>query len=292
MKSCDGYRSNILLYLDGELRGQVLEDFRAHISNCAECRALLGKEEALSRLLHQSRPLYSAPKSVRDRVSAAVSQHGSTADYVSKPLRKGMLHLLKRMTRKTGLRTFGWRPLLAVVPVIVLFLVFVPVVMRQARAMSYVETALATHQNYLDGNLPLQIQSDSPEAVTAWFAGKVPFHVQLPTSQMRGNGKPAYRLTGARLVNYRGNSAALISYEMQRAKISLLITSSKVTVAAGGDVVRSDGLVFHYRNNAGFKVITWTNEGLTYALVSSLPGTARQSCLVCHQAMSDKNNFK
>jgi Sigma-70 region 2 len=69
------------------------------------------------------------------------------------------------------------------------------------------------------------------------------------------------------------------------------VASDKSAVSAGGDQVRSSELIFHYRNNRNFKVITWSNHGLTHALVSSLPGSAQQSSLVCHQNMDDHNTF-
>jgi hypothetical protein len=84
---------------------------------------------------------------------------------------------------------------------------------------------------------------------------------------------------------------ALVAYQLQQQKISLLVTSSRSIVAAGGQEVASSGIVFHYRKQASFNVITWSNHGLTYALVSSMPGSGRQSCLVCHQNMGDGAHF-
>jgi hypothetical protein len=39
---------------------------------------------------------------------------------------------------------------------------------------------------------------------------------------------------------------------------------------AGGDEVHFGDLTFHYRTDDGFKVITWSNHDLLYALVSSV----------------------
>jgi hypothetical protein len=149
--------------------------------------------------------------------------------------------------------------------------------------MAYVKTAIATHRSYLNDELSLQIRSDSPKIVTAWFAGKTTFHFQLPISPPTLKGKPVYRLTGGRLVNYQGSSIALVTYETASEKISLLVASSTTAVADGGEQVRSGGLTFHRQSRGSFNVITWTNRGLTYALVSSLSGSAQHSCLVCHQ---------
>jgi hypothetical protein len=163
--------------------------------------------------------------------------------------------------------------------------------LQRARATSYIEAAMAAHRSYLDGRLPLEVQSDSPSIVTGWFAKKVPFTFRLPSSGEASSQEADYKLTGGRLVNYRGEYAALVAYQMRREKISLLVASSKSAEAAGGEEIHSSGLVFHYNVRANFHIITWSNHGLTYALVSSLPGSGQQSCLVCHQNMKDSGHF-
>jgi mycothiol system anti-sigma-R factor len=68
MKGCDDNNASIQLYLDEELSDQDLEEFRAHLEGCLACRKELETEEALSHLLHRSRPLYFAPDALRARV--------------------------------------------------------------------------------------------------------------------------------------------------------------------------------------------------------------------------------
>jgi anti-sigma factor RsiW len=185
----------------------------------------------------------------------------------------------------------SWKVLAPTALMILLALIIVPYAVQEARAANYVDTALATHRAYLSGNLSPEIRSNSPEEVTAWFAGKLQFSFRLPDSRLYP-GKPAYQLTGARSVTYKGNKAALITYEAQKDKISLLIAPSRSAVIAGGDEIRSGSLTFHYQYKAGFKVITWSNHGLSYALVSTVSGSARESCLVCHQSMKDRGAFE
>lgn len=182
---------------------------------------------------------------------------------------------------------FRWKEAVAVGLVTILAFLFIPQIVQRVHADAFVEAAAATHRSYLEGNLPMEIHTSSPAAVTEWFAGKVPFHFQLPDSQQPSNGEAVYRLTGSRLISFRGSYAALTTYEMQGDKISLLVVSDRSARAEGGEKVQAGRLTFHYHSNEGFKVITWSNHGLTYALVSSLPGSARQSCLVCHQNMVD-----
>lgn len=68
MKDCGDCRENILLYLDKELSVSQVIEFRAHLEICEACRQVLEAEEGLSRVLHRSRPLYSAPATLRDRI--------------------------------------------------------------------------------------------------------------------------------------------------------------------------------------------------------------------------------
>jgi anti-sigma factor RsiW len=291
MSACDEYGIQVLTYLDNRLKGQDLADFRAHLEYCRNCRANVEKERALSELLHRSLPLYSAPLVLRTRVAATVEGHADTAragggfhDGVVRGLGGGFANRTRRVTRL--------RLLAATFAVIVMLLAVVPQFVRSVRASNYVEAAVATHRSYEDGNLPLEIHSNSPEEVTAWFNGKVPFPFQLPRAQVTPDRLPVYQLTGASLVKYREKPAALVTYQKQNEKISLLIASADSAVVAGGEEVRSGKLTFHYHMDEGFNVVTWTNHDLSYALVSSVSGPARESCMICHQSMTGRpNNF-
>jgi len=279
MNSCDDI-VNILRYLDNELSGAELESFRAHLKDCSTCQFRLEEERAFSIVLHRSRPLYRAPEELRSQV-AEILKKG--------PALGGVPGVYERLLRIVQLRLLNcwphlssWGTWVTALVVLCLCLTFAPSLVRRVHAASYVETAVAAHRRYLEGNLAPEVQSDSPTFVTAWFAGNVPFDFRLPAAR---DGNPLYRLTGARLFSYRGQNAALVIYETKREKISLLVASAKCATVAGGDEVRSGNLVFHYFSRGKFKVITWSNHGLSYALVSLLSGSARESCLICHQNM-------
>jgi mycothiol system anti-sigma-R factor len=289
MKGCHDYSATIQLYLDRELSGQDLEAFRVHLEGCQACRAELEAEEKLSALLHRSRPLYSAPDALRARVTQAAESFCSTPAHG--PARKHFATVLASPLQAVGRGSVSWGALAAAILLVAAGVLLVPRILRQISADSYIETAVAAHRSFLNGSLPLEVQSDSPSVVTAWFAGKVPFTLRLPRSAEEADDQHVYRMTGGRLVNYKGGYAALIAYQMQQQKISLLVSSSRSAVAAGGEEVPSGEIIFHYRKQANFNVITWSNHGLTYALVSSLAGAGRQSCLVCHQSMSDGGRF-
>src|SRR5215469_2932944 len=291
MNPCDEYVVKTLRYLDDDLKGLELEQFRAHIQSCAGCRAHLEAEKALSATLHRSRPLYSAPVALRDRVSAAQIQQ-STSSHLRDPLYERAFRALSARLSSAYERLSTWRVLAPAAVAIGLCLALVPRIERNVQAASYVETAVATHRQFLGGNLPLRLQSNSSPEVTAWFAGKVPFNFRLPVADAAPGNIPVYQLTGATLVSYKGHPAALVTYEAPKDKISLLVASSQSALIAGGDEVAFGSLTFHFRTESGLRVITWSNHGLSYALVSSVSGPARSSCLVCHQNMADHEEYK
>lgn len=291
MNPCDEYSVRVLSYLDNRLERQDLDDFRAHLEDCSSCRARVETERSLSQLLRRSRPLYSAPPALRARVAAAFERHAALA-LARTGFYEGLLRMLGRGWADPARRVARLRLQTVSLAVMAIFLVVVPSVVRQVRAANYVQAAVATHRSYLGGKLPLELYSNSPEQVTAWFSGKVPFPFRLPSAQVTADSRPAYQLAGASLMKYRGKPGALVAYQKQNEKITLLVASADSAVVAGGEEVRSGQLTFHYRTDDGLNVVTWTNHGLSYAVVSSVSGPARESCMVCHQSMADQQDFR
>ncbi len=291
MKSRDIEHVNIPLYLDHELSGQELEDSRLHLRECDSCRTELEMEQELSDLLHRAKPLYTASETLRARVASTLAPKTPALTTVSRNW-LGRVADLFAPSSISGSRLPNWRVVAVGLVLVIVGFTFVPSVLQRVRAADYVDTAVSTHSKFLGGNLPLEITSDSPEDITAWFKGKVPFDFQLPASQLANEGRPVYRLVGGRLVHYRNSEAALVTYQLQKDTISLLVVSSKSVIAAAGDPVHSGRLTFHYHLKHGFNIVTWTNHGLTYALVSSPMGTSQGSCQVCHQSLGDSGEFK
>src|SRR5215469_6500073 len=71
MKNGHERTTEILLYLDNALGGREPEDFRSHLAACSICQERLEKERTLSTMLHGVRPLYLAPRGLRESVDAA-----------------------------------------------------------------------------------------------------------------------------------------------------------------------------------------------------------------------------
>ncbi|HSK63879.1 MAG TPA: hypothetical protein VK893_08565, partial [Pyrinomonadaceae bacterium] len=76
---------------------------------------------------------------------------------------------------------------------------------------------------------------------------------------------------------------------MKDRPISLVITSELVAKPSGGEEIPAGALKFHYNAIEGLKVLTWSDRGLTYALVSDLEERGRHACIVCHAGAKDRD---
>src|SRR5260370_8248315 len=126
MSNCDERSIDILLYLDSALTGQRLDDFCAHLADCFICRERLQEEQALSSLLHKTRPLYLAPEALRARVAAAATQQASAGSPISDRSGETGTQRLTRWWREVTRPAFALNPLVPLPLVFPLILVFIP----------------------------------------------------------------------------------------------------------------------------------------------------------------------
>jgi anti-sigma factor RsiW len=149
--------------------------------------------------------------------------------------------------------------------------------------------AASIHRQHLRGNLALEEQTDSQALLDEWLHRKSQFALALPASSEMPREPLPYRIEGARLIGIHDKGAAYIAYRMQPDLISLIVTPVSVAVASGGAEVSFKKVTFHYYSIEGYKVVTWSVHGLTYALVSQEGNRTQRSCMVCHSTMRDRD---
>jgi anti-sigma factor RsiW len=253
----------IPLYLDDELLDNERLAIEIHVKSCFDCRAALEHERELALAIRNARPNVTAPAPLREKIS----------------------ELLQNTRTGPALRSSA--PMLAACA---LLLLSIPVILWLAGAKypgadrsSFVSVAVDNHVRYLKGQLPLEVRSDSPEQIAAWFAGKLAFNLRLPDYPEQSTENKPYHVEGGRLIGFKEDYAAYIVYRLNNHPISLVVTSNLIAQPSGAEEIPWEGLRFHFQNISGWKVLTWSHDGLTYALVSNLQERGQASCIVCHQ---------
>ena len=153
----------------------------------------------------------------------------------------------------------------------------------------FAEFAVSTHRQHAQGGLALEVRSDSQQTLNEWLKVRSPFSLALPASPAAPGEERPYRLEGARLVPVGGKTAVYIAYRMETGPVSLIVTPDSVAVASGGVKVDFKKVSFDYRMVEGYKVVTWSLRGRTYALVSQEGNSTQRSCMVCHSPMRDRD---
>ena len=279
MKKCDDIRGRLTLYLDNELQGTERASVEAHLTECESCAAILAKELNFINAVRESGPLYIASPELRAKVLRLLGE-GQVSKHVA--------------PARTDVR-FRW----VLAAAAVLLVLFLPILIWQFVRPSdanltggpsrFALMAAETHMRVTRKQLPLETESANPREISDWFTNKVSFSVKLPNYQESSGQEKLYTLQGARLVGFQNDYAAYVAYQMKDRPISLVITSDSVAKPSGGEEIASKGLLFHYNAINGLKVLTWSDRGLTYALVSDLDERGQQSCIVCHEGTKDRD---
>jgi mycothiol system anti-sigma-R factor len=291
MKHCDDARAQITFYLDDELKGDELRALQSHLDACPDCRRQCEDERSFLALVRAARPLYVAPAKLRDQVERTLLN--APAPYAASPqLRRRVQQSIWQASASAFHLSNARRALmLAFIAVFILAVVWLIASRRDAPASGpseFAVRAVEMHQRYLRGQLPLEISSVSPEQISRWFTGKVSFSLDLPSYQEASGQEKHYSLEGARLVGFNNDYAAYVAYQMRQRPISLVVTSNSVVLPSGGEEIVSQDMTIHYALVDGYKVLTWSHKGLTYALVSDLEEFGQESCIVCHAATKDR----
>ncbi len=280
MLDCTDIRSRLSLYLDNELQGEERVDLEHHLRACQSCRSFAQAEQSFLDSVRTSEPLYVASPELTDRVRSVLSSPPNVSVDAWRE---------SRSSKRTRV--------IATIAAAALLLLLLPILIWRARERvprssapsSFALMAADAHLRHIRGQLPLEMMSTEPREVSEWFINKVDFRVKIPNYQEAPGLEKLYVMEGARLVAYKNDYAAYVAYQMNHHPISLVITSDSVAQTSGGEEIKAKGLVFHYNAIHGLKVLTWSDRGLTYALVSDLEERGQKSCVVCHQDIKEQD---
>lgn len=203
-------------YVDNELADRERVEVEQHIAGCDSCRSVLQHHQRMkSNLRALSQPNRALDSSFHERLQAQLA--ASHAHRVATP------------TWRTGL---PWA--LAAAAVFGVLLGGITIVQSQGRPqqtpanesgaigkvagvsdvqLPVITQSVAWHRR----QVPVEVTGPSPGLVTDWFQSKLAFEVQLPDLQGHAN------LLGGRLGNIDESQAAVLTYDADGLKLSVLV---------------------------------------------------------------------
>jgi anti-sigma factor RsiW len=193
MTPCAARFEALNAYVDGELRPAEELDLRRHLDVCESCRAQVDGLLALKDAVAGSAEVRPVPHTLRERLGS-----------IDQP----------RVRRWWG--GLGALAALAAAALVVVGLTRLTDRARQAEPDRVIEALIADHLHFLQVEDAVELASNDPAEIAAWFAGKVPFPVHVPALR-------SATLLGGRLCSLWGKKVALTFYEVEGGRISLFV---------------------------------------------------------------------
>jgi anti-sigma factor RsiW len=213
--------AELMLLVDGELRGFEARTLEAHAGACAECGRELTRLRALSAAIARDVPRIEAPPALRRRVERALRPHPARA-----PLRNWTALAAALLVGAMLGSGITWGLLQPSVPTL--------------------DSAVAAHVDALMSNRLIEVASSDQHTVRPWFAGKVPVAPPVPDLAQAG-----FTLLGGRVDEIGGQKVGAVVYRRRQHLIDLFVAPRGVPTAQGAvgrgyNIVSwtADGLAF------------------------------------------------
>jgi anti-sigma factor RsiW len=233
---CETCKTQLDIYLDGELPSEQMHDFDAHVRSCAPCAAY-----ALGRV------------QLKRCVQAAGRRFASRAEF--------RREVYRTIAGKPSRRMLSWNWVLATAMALI-FVTGLAVTYRgrfrsgQDRAVYGELTDL--HVETLASSSPVDVLSTDRHTVKPWFEGKIPFTFDLPELH-----DSEFSLLGGRVTYLGQTPGAHLIYKVRKHEISVFIFPER---ALTGGLEEHSRLVKEF----SFNVESWSHAGLWYCMVGDV----------------------
>lgn len=270
MKDCADIELLLYPYLDGELDVKQNLEVEAHILDCQKCCDLLNEEKRFLSVVKNGCLQEKGPPALKAKIDRMLCNQ-----------------------QRLFLRFFSNHPFKAAFAAaltgILIFLLSGKMLdLGIHRTPPFVRSSVENHLKYLNGNLPLEIESHDPRAVAAWFNKRIDFMPHLPKLK-----DDMIVLLGGRLAQFKGEKVALVSFRIDKSPVSMfIIKGNSAAKVESRDFTFLKGRRFNFSHQHGLNAVAWTDDGNHFALVSSHLSQDIMSCKVCHangSGLSDIN---
>ena len=235
--NCELWQDKIDAFVDAELSADEARSFDEHLRSCPACA-----QETFAR------------QRLKAETRLAGQRYVPTAEFAEQ--------VAQRIAPKRK-RSVVWMPALASAAAVLLLAIFVGVAWHERSNQQEVGAQLVNqlvdqHVTTLASDHPVDVVSTDRHTVKPWFAGKVPFSVDIPN--LEGTG---FELIGGRLTYVRQTPAAQLIFGTRKHRISVFMVREGREVAALGNdssPVRREG----------FNTQTWVEDGIRYFAISDV----------------------
>jgi anti-sigma factor RsiW len=245
--SCDTPKTQLYLYLDGELATPEAATVAQHLQQCDTCQ-----QEAATHYRLQS------------LVCATLSQEevpGELWTTIRQKLPSERLTLAQRVATSAPRRFWGGAMATAALLVLAFGI--------RAWLVAPVSTVV---QEIVDSQIRSQLMQTAyqelpadPGEIRRWFHDKVEFSVLVPTVPTEG-----YTLLGVRLNYFLNRRVAEIAYASHSHILSFLMFSDKDITLKSMRVVRVGERLFYVQKYKGYNTVLWKDGAYFCSLVSDL----------------------
>ncbi|MBN1945828.1 MAG: zf-HC2 domain-containing protein [Bradymonadales bacterium] len=247
-------------YLDGELDTVDKAEIEAHLASCQTCQRTINSAEGFRLYLKNQAPSVSAPPFLRRQVTTMLSHHSAQSRirpiWMASALAAAVVLALvvtPRLRPPLGQGPFDSDPATA----------------------PFIDASVNWHRR----NLPVEVTGPDLSVLGEWFSQQVDFPVRLPSFQHR---TIRANLLGGRLSHLQDQDAAHVVYEVDGAKLSVMVYRTPERRLRLPIVPRSSGRML-FVNRSGYNVLLFDNDGISYSVTSALP-QSRLRELVQHAA--------
>lgn len=260
---CRAFIDHLEFYLDRELGEPERTEVQEHAIACATCGGVMAKQREFRGRLRSSAQQAALPSDMAARLEASLMRQKPFAP-AEAPAR-------------------SYRPYLLAAAALLLVTAAVRVGVGNRDAVQ--ESSLASrglggwsapqHRNadplivqsaaWHQRNVPVEVTGPNQASVENWFSGKVDFPLHMPRL---GRGAT---LLGGRMTTVANRPAALLFYDVDGTKLSVLVTDEAAGESGTPLRVGKQRSLFVDNTTTPFAVATERRDGLTYAYTSNLP---------------------
>jgi anti-sigma factor RsiW len=229
---CDSWKEKLDIYLDGELQGEEMRTFDAHLRNCSSCSADALARVQMKRAIRVAGKKFNSSADFRRRIERRI---------VAKPRRNlavGWISVFAALILVAGVVTAGY------------------LLSRSSRDHTFSEIA-DLHVETLASSSPVDVVSTDRHTVKPWFQGKIPFAFNLPEVQ-----NSEFSLVGGRMTYLDQVPGAHLIYDIRKHHISVFVfpeRSLKLPASLGENSLSPQKFAFNME--------TWRQDGLRYFVI-------------------------